>query len=76
MRTGTHGPAYSHTQKAPLCLSLYGSALACFALAWAAGSAPGNLTAAAVGLLLALLAPAFHHLAVEDEGDRLAVRFG
>ncbi len=69
-------PGYSHTQKAPLCLILYGSALLCFALAWMAASAPGSFIAAAVGLLIALLAPAFHHLTVEDEGDRLAVRFG
>ena len=69
-------PGYSHTQKAPLCLILYGSALLCFALAWMAGSAPGGLIAAAVGLLIALLAPAFHHLAVEDQGDQLAIRFG
>lgn len=29
-----------------------------------------------MGLPIALLAPAFHHLTVEDRGDRLAVRFG
>jgi hypothetical protein len=69
-------PGYSHTQKAPLCLLLYGSALLCFALAWMVGSAPGSIIAAAVGLLIALLAPAFHHLTVEDQGDRLAIRFG
>jgi hypothetical protein len=68
----TDGPTdsrgYSHTQKAPLCLILYGSALACFALGcWVAGG---------VGLLIALLAPAFHHLTVEDHGDMLAIHFG
>jgi hypothetical protein len=67
---------YSHTQKAPLCLLLYGSALACFALARMIGSTPGGIIAVAVGLLIALLAPAFHHLAVVDEGDWLAIRFG
>jgi hypothetical protein len=67
---------YSHTQKAPLCLILYGSALLCFALAWMVGSPPGSIIAAAVGLVIALLAPAFHHLTVEDRGDRLAIRFG
>jgi hypothetical protein len=70
---------YSHTQKAPLCLILYGSALACFALAWMLPiilSVPGNLIAVAVGLLIASLAPAFHHLTVEDQHDRLAIRFG
>jgi hypothetical protein len=69
-------PAYSHTQTGPLCLLLYGPALGCFALAWAAGSAPGSFIAVAVGLLIALLAPAFHHLTVVDQGDRLAIRFG
>jgi hypothetical protein len=69
-------PGYSHTQKAPLCLILYGSALLCFGLAWMVGSAPGSFIAAAVGLIIALLAPAFHHLTVEDQGDRLAIRFG
>jgi hypothetical protein len=42
--TDGHGcPAYSHTQKAPLCLILYGPALACFALAGVVGSAPGSI---------------------------------
>src|ERR1700679_4271301 len=75
----TNTPGYSHTQKAPLCLTLYGSALACFTLAWMLPiilSVPGNLIAVAVGLLIASLAPAFHYLTVEDQGDRLAIRFG
>lgn len=72
----TTDSGYSHTQKAPLCLLLYGSALLCFALAWMVGSAPGLYIAVTVGLLIALPAPAFHHLTVEDQGDRLAVRFG
>ena len=29
-----------------------------------------------MGLLVALLGPAFHHLTVEDQGERLAIRFG
>jgi len=65
-----------HTQKAPLCLILYGSALACIALAWVVGDTPGIYIAVGVGLLIALLAPAFHHLAVVDQGDHLAIRFG
>ncbi len=67
---------YSHTQKAPLCLILYGFALACVALAWFVGDTPGIFIAGGVGLLIALLAPAFHHLAVVDQGDVLAIRFG
>ena len=34
------------------------------------------MIAVAAGLLIALLAPACHHLTVEDEGDQLAIRFG
>jgi hypothetical protein len=69
-------PGYSHVQKAPLCLILYGSALLCFVLGWIVGDTPGLYIAASVGLLIALLAPAFHHLTVADQGDRLAIRFG
>lgn len=69
-------PGYSHTQKAPMCLILYGSALLCLVLAWIIGGYPANLIAVAVGLLIALVAPAFHHLTVQDQGDRLAIRFG
>ena len=70
------GLTYSHTQKAPLCLLLFGTALACLVPALAAGSAPGIYIAGSVALLLALLAPAFHHLTVSDQGDFLAIRFG
>jgi hypothetical protein len=72
----TAAPGYTHTQRGPLCLLFYGLALAFFAIAWAVGSAPGSVIAAALGLLFVLLAPAFHHLTVEDRGDRLAIRFG
>ena len=37
---------------------------------------PGNLIAVAVGAVIVLLAPAFHHLAVVDAGDWLMIRFG
>jgi hypothetical protein len=33
MSAATEAPGYSHTQKAPLCLILFGSALLCFAFA-------------------------------------------
>lgn len=69
-------PEYTHTQKAPLCLILYSSALVCFVLGWWVGDVPGMYVAVGVGLLIALLAPAFHHLTVEDQGDVLAIRFG
>ncbi len=48
------GPAYSHTQKARLCLILYGSALACIAFAWKSGDTPGIFIVIAVGLVVAL----------------------
>ena len=72
----TTTPGYSHTQKAPLCLILYGSALACFVLVSIVGETPGIYIGGGVGLLIALLAPAFHHLTVVNQGDRLAIRFG
>lgn len=76
MTTGTLIPGYTHRQKAPLCLILYGSALFCFGLGWMVSDTTGILIAGAVGLVIALLAPAFHHLAVVDQGDVLAIRFG
>lgn len=75
----TDASGYSHTQRAPLCLILYGSALGCFGFAWMASTTldlPGMLIAVCVGLLMLVLGPAFHHLTVEDEGDVLAIRFG
>ena len=72
----TEAAGYSHTQKAPLWLILYGSAIGCFVLAWLVGSDPANFIAVTVGLLIALLAQAYHHLTVVDEGTWLAIRFG
>ena len=72
----TTTPGYSHTQKAPLCLILYGSALACIALAWVIGETPGIFIGGGVGLLIASLAPCFHHLTVVDQGNVLVIRFG
>jgi hypothetical protein len=72
-------PAYSHTQKAPLCLILYGSALLSFAVAWALPPVPhfpNTLIAFGIGLFLALLGPMFHHLTVIDRGEFLAIQFG
>lgn len=70
------GPGYSHTQKAPLCLILYGSALVCFGLAWLTSDTPGFHIAAAVGVIVAAISSAFHHLTVEDQGNHLTIRFG
>lgn len=76
MTTAATTPEYAHTQKAPLCFILYGSALACFVLVWLVGDTPGIFIGGGVGLLIALLGPCFHHLTVVDQGDVLAIRFG
>ena len=67
---------YSHTQNAPLCLILYGSALASIALGWMVGETLGLNIAGSVGLLIAMLATCFHRLTVQDQGEVLAIRFG
>lgn len=67
---------YSHTQRGPLCLILYTSALACVVLAAVLDDTAGIYIAFVIGLALALIAPAFHHLTVEYRGDRLLIRFG
>ena len=70
-------PSYSHTQEFPLCLILFGSSIPFFIVAWFAREQPVVIAVMiGPGLLLALLGLAFHHLTVEDEGDRLAIRFG
>jgi hypothetical protein len=74
--TDRRPPEYTHTQNSPLCLILYGAACGCFALGWWVGDVTGMYVAGGAGLLIALLAPAFHHLTVEDHGDVLAIRFG
>ncbi len=67
---------YFHTQKAPLCLILYGSALACLVLGWLVSSELAMIICVAVAVPIALLAPAFHYLTVVDQGEVLAIRFG
>jgi hypothetical protein len=73
----TEAPGYAHTQRAPLCLIVYGTAVAMLVGARRAHSErPIALILVGSGLAMALLASAFHHLTVVDEGDRLAIRFG
>lgn len=72
----TQTPGYSHTQRAPLCFILYGFSIYSIALGWIIGDPLGTLVAVGVGLLLASLAPAFHNLTVQDQGDVLRSRFG
>jgi hypothetical protein len=69
---------YSHMQKAPLCWIFYGLALVLFALALVVD--PANTTVVVChlvgGVVVALGAASFHHLAVFDHGDSLRIRFG
>lgn len=68
---------YSHTQKGPLGLILGFSSLIFFIVAWLVleGSVlPFVLFG--IGVLMIVLATAFHHLTIEDQDDRLAIRFG
>jgi hypothetical protein len=67
---------YSHKQRAPLCLILYGFGISAITLAVLIGDYLGIVIAGSVSLVLLLLAPCFHYLAVENQGDVLAVRFG
>lgn len=76
MTTESDATGYTHTQQAPLCLMLYASALLCLVLGWVVSETSGIYVAVSLGLLIALLAPAFHHLTVVDKGDHLAIRFG
>ena len=65
---------YSHTQEAPLWMILFGSSIPCFVLAWIAREQPVVLAVMIVAaVLVVLVGLAFHHLSVEDEGDRLAI---
>jgi hypothetical protein len=76
MTAETTTSGYFHTQRAPLCVILYGAALACFVLVWKSDDAPGVYVGGVVGVVITLLAPAFHHLTVEGDGGRLVIRFG
>jgi hypothetical protein len=67
---------YSHIQKSPLSLILFVVALACWIPASIIGDSAGVIVAGIVGLVLAILATAFHYLKVIDLGDMLAIRFG
>jgi hypothetical protein len=76
MTTEATTPGYSHKQTAPLCLILYVGGITAVSLAVLLGGYLGIVIAGSVSLVLLLLAPCFHYLAVEDRGDVLAVRFG
>jgi len=75
--TESHPSGYSHRQSAPLCLLLYAVAGLFLVLGWVLSAAPPlHWLFPTIGVLLTVGAASFHHLTVEDRGDRLAVRFG
>ena len=69
--------SYQHTQKAPLHLVFYPIVLATVAFAWLVPTPPPiRLLMVGLGILFLVLALMFKHLRIEDEGDRLAIRYG
>ncbi len=77
MTTDTTTPGYSHTQKAPLGLLIYALAVVFLALGYLVQDAPPiRWLFPPIGLLMLVITASFHHLTVEDRGDRLAIRFG
>lgn len=70
-------PGYSHRQRSPLCLLLYGMSIAILVGMWIAREeSPVALTLAASGILGLVFATGFHHLSVADQGDSLLIQFG
>jgi hypothetical protein len=71
---------YYHRQRGPLCLILYGLAVAFFVIAWFVRTVPPqsflSLIFVLTGLVMLILATGFHHLTVSDEIDRLRICFG
>lgn len=68
---------YQHTQHAPLCLLVYASSALSLLLAGALWKDPALYwTLLLTGLLLLVLASAFHWLRITDDVDRLSIRFG
>jgi hypothetical protein len=68
---------YWHRQAAPLCLLLYALAAVFFSVGYGFRYTPVvSVVLPLAGLVILVLAMAFHHLTVADEGEALAVRFG
>jgi hypothetical protein len=71
----TGAPCYSHTQKSPIYVFVYGTAIALFV-----GSCfvydEFRFALIVGGVFMLILGMAFDHLTVMDLGDRLAIRFG
>ncbi len=69
--------SYSHVQHAPLCLLIYVLAVVFLVLGLVLNTEPPiPWLFPPIGLLMLVLAASFHHLTVEDQGDRLSVSFG
>ena len=70
-------PEYFHTQKAPLCLLIYALAIVFASVGFVLRDiSPIPWLFPPIFVVILAIAASFHHLTVEDEGDRLAVRFG
>jgi len=68
---------YSHTQRAPLCLLLYGLGLLFLGLGWVLRGEPLlPWMFPPIGVMLLVLAGSFHQLTVADQGDELLIQFG
>lgn len=69
--------AYHHTQRAPLCLLLYGVALTLIAVGFAVPDVPAlNYLYPPLGLVLLVMAASFHSLTVQDLGNSISIGFG
>ena len=69
--------SYKHVQHAPLCLLLYVLSVVFLVLGLVMNTEPPiPWLFPPIGLFMLVLAASFHHLTVEDQGDRLSVRFG
>lgn len=68
---------YRHAQGSPLCLIIYTAAIIFCASGLLLRDEPVvSRVFSSVGALLLLLAASFHHLHIEDAGDRLSICFG
>lgn len=73
----TEAPRYLHTQKAPLCLLIYALAVMFIGLGCVLRNEPPiPWLFPPIGVLLLVIAAAFHSLTVEEQDDRLTIHFG
>jgi len=69
--------SYRHVQHAPLCLPIYILAMVFLVPGLLLKSEPPiPWLFPPIGLLMLILAASFHNLTVEDQSDRLSIRFG